>query len=99
MGALNTEIEDSTTDILIESAYFEPTIIRKGAKSLDISTEASKRFERDTDINGVIPALEQLSALIIEVAGGEILNGYIDKYDNQKLIKKEQWLALLKNSQ
>ena len=80
MGALNTEIEDSTTDILIESAYFEPTIIRKGAKSLDISTEASKRFERDTDINGVIPALEQLSALIIEVAGGEILNGYIDSF-------------------
>ncbi|MBC8311398.1 MAG: phenylalanine--tRNA ligase subunit beta [Candidatus Marinimicrobia bacterium] len=84
MGGANSEIDDSTTDILIESAYFKPTVIRKGAKRLDLSTEASKRFERDTDIESVIPALNQLSALIQEVAGGDVLSGVIDRYPTKK---------------
>ena len=87
MGGQNSEIDDSTVDILIESAYFKPTVIRRGAKRLDLSTEASKRFERDTDMNAVIPALEQLSALIQEVAGGDILNGLIDVYPQEKKIQ------------
>lgn len=84
MGGANSEIDNTTTDILIESAYFKPTVIRKGAKHLDLSTEASKRFERDTDIEAVIPALEQLSALIQAVAGGDILGGIIDNYPTKK---------------
>jgi len=48
MGDLKSGISEKTTSILIESAYFTPTIIRKGAKLLDLSTEASKRFERDS---------------------------------------------------
>ena len=84
MGGANSEITSDTTDILIESAYFSPTVVRKGAKSLDLSTEASRRFERDTDINGLIPALNQLSALIIEIAGGEIVEGFIDEYPLKK---------------
>jgi len=87
MGGQNSEIDDSTTDILIESAYFNPTVIRKGAKRLNLSTEASKRFERDTDIEALIPALEQLSVLIQEVAGGDILNGIIDIYPQEKYIQ------------
>jgi phenylalanyl-tRNA synthetase beta chain len=88
MGGANSQISDSTTDILIESAYFKPTVIRKGAKRLDLSTEASKRFERDADIEAVIPTLEQLSELIQEVAGGDILTGFIDQYPTKKEVAK-----------
>ncbi len=84
MGGKNSEIDDSTTTILIESAYFKPTVIRKGAKSLDLSTDASKRFERDTDMEAVIPALNQLASLIVDVAGGEIIEGIIDEYPEKK---------------
>ena len=84
MGDLDSGISGDTTDILIESAYFDPTVIRKGAKHFDLSTEASKRFERDTDIEGLIPALNQLAALIQEVAGGEIADGIIDVYPDKK---------------
>jgi len=80
IGGLNSEIIESTSNILLESAYFNPTVIRKGAKALDLSTEASRRFERDTDIDGVIPAINQLAQLICDVGGGSILQGVVDEY-------------------
>ncbi|SUZ50599.1 uncharacterized protein METZ01_LOCUS3453, partial [marine metagenome] len=85
MGGANSEITDRTTNILIESAYFSPTVVRKGAKVLDLSTEASKRFERDTDMDGIIPAINQLATLIVEVAGGEICKGVVDEYPAEKI--------------
>ncbi len=84
MGGKNSEIDNSTTTILIESAYFKPTVIRKGAKKIDLSTDASKRFERDTDMEAIIPALNQLASLIVDVAGGEIVGGIIDEYPQKK---------------
>ena len=72
MGGLNTSVTDSTTNILIECAYFEPTVIRKGSKYLDLSTDASKRFERDIDVDSTISSLNQLTSLIQSVAGGQI---------------------------
>ena len=84
MGGINSEIKDETINILIESAYFSPTVVRKGAKVLDMSTEASKRFERDTDIGGIIPSINQLAALIVKVAGGEICKGLVDEYASEK---------------
>jgi len=84
MGGVNSEITEKTTDIILESAYFDPTVIRKGAKVLDLSTEASRRFERGTDIEGVIPAIDQLAQLIQEVAGGEISKGVVDEYPREK---------------
>ena len=93
MGGVNSEITDDTTDILLESAYFNPAVIRKGAKVLDLSTEASRRFERDTDIEGVIPAIDQLAALIQEVAGGEILKGVADEYPGKKAQRSIQFSA------
>ncbi len=80
MGGLKSGISDHTQNILIESAYFDPAVVRKGAKSLDIATEASHRFERSTDIENVISSLDQLAALIAEVAGGEVLQGIVDNY-------------------
>lgn len=80
MGGENSEVTAQTTDILIESAYFNPVTIRRGSKMLGLSSEASKRFERGADPNGVINALERLSGLIQNLAGGEVSSGILDIY-------------------
>jgi phenylalanyl-tRNA synthetase beta chain len=80
MGGLDTEIQPSTKNILLESAYFEPRCIRRTAKKLGLSSEASTRFERGVDIEGVIKAADRASLLIRELAGGEIVPGWIDEY-------------------
>ncbi|MFB0517257.1 MAG: phenylalanine--tRNA ligase subunit beta [Candidatus Neomarinimicrobiota bacterium] len=80
MGGLESEVTEATTNVLIESAYFAPSVIRRGSKSLDLSSEASKRFERDTDIEGLITALDRVAALIVELAGGTVAKGRLDVY-------------------
>jgi phenylalanyl-tRNA synthetase beta chain len=80
MGGLNTEIKGSTKNILLESACFEPRCIRRTAKKLGLSSEASMRFERGVDIEGAIKAADRAAALIQEFAGGEIVPGWIDAY-------------------
>ncbi len=84
MGGMNSEIDADTKNLLLESAYFNPTIIRKGAKSLDLSTEASRRFERGTDIDEVLPSINQLTSLILELAGGTVSKNVIDIYPHKK---------------
>ena len=56
MGGLNSAVSEKTKTILIESAYFDPPTIRKSAKALGMSTDASKRFERGADVNGAAEA-------------------------------------------
>ena len=80
MGGENSEIQDSTVDVVLESAYWNPSSIRRTAKALGISTDASQRFERGADPNGVMYALERAAALVAELAGGTILKGSIDVY-------------------
>lgn len=80
MGGKESEINDSTINILLESAYFEPACIRKTSKTLGLSTESSYRFERGADIEGVTKALDKAAQMIKELAGGDIANGIIDKY-------------------
>lgn len=80
MGGLNSEIYAGTRDILLESAYFDPVTIRRGSKLLGLSTEASYRFERGVDINGVETALKRAVSLISRLAGGNVARGFIDKY-------------------
>lgn len=80
MGGENSEIRDTTRDVLIESAYFHPSSIRRTAKLLGLSTDASYRFERGTDIDICPYAAERAAQLIIEVAGGEIVDGILDVY-------------------
>jgi len=80
MGLANSEITDSTRDILIESAYFQPATIRKGSKTLGLQTEASYRFERGADPDGVIFALNRVSQLIQDLADGKVFAGYVDAY-------------------
>jgi len=80
MGGLNSEVSDETVDVLLESAYFFPPNIRATAKALGLSTEASYRFERGADIEGLVTALERAARLIVETAGGTVLKGIIDNY-------------------
>ena len=84
IGLQNSCVDNDTTEILIESAYFDPVTIRRGAKELDISTDASKRFERDTDINNVVKSMDMLCSLIEDVSGGKILSGLCDIYPSKK---------------
>ena len=78
MGGRESEINDATTDVLLEGAYFSPSNIRKTSKKLGLASESSYRFERGADINGVIWASNRAAALIQQLAGGQIARGVID---------------------
>ena len=78
MGGLNTEINDRTEDVLIESAYFNPTNIRRTSKALGLRSESSYRFERGADVGICDWASRRAAQLICELAGGELLAHYED---------------------
>jgi phenylalanyl-tRNA synthetase beta chain len=80
MGGQNTEINDSTQDVLIESAYFSPTNIRRTSKALALRSESSYRFERGADIGITDWASQRAAQLILETAGGQIAEGVVDAY-------------------
>lgn len=80
MGGTGSEISDATVDILLESAYFKPSIVRKTAKRFAMHTESSHRFERGIDPNGVLEASDRAVQLILEVAGGSASSKPIDIY-------------------
>lgn len=86
MGGGNSEVSDATTDILLESACFNPVSIRRTAKRLNLSTDSSYRFERGVDPQGTVRALERAVQLIVELAGGEIVAGGIDLQDGMQEI-------------
>lgn len=72
MGSLDAEVEDATTDIVLEAAYFNPSSVRATARQLTLSTDSSYRFERGVDPQGVEYAALRAIDLILEVAGGTI---------------------------
>ncbi len=80
MGGENSEVTEQTKDVLIESAYFDASSIRKTAKQLGLQTDASYRFERGTNPDITIWAAERAASLMAELADGEILKGTIDVY-------------------
>ena len=82
MGGLDSAVSDTTTTVLVESAYFNPVAIRKSAKSLAMSTDASKRFERGADPDGCLPSFWRVISMLKEFAGGELISGLIDQYPN-----------------
>ncbi len=82
MGGAETEISDATSDVLIESAYFNPVSVRNTARKLGLHTEASHRFERGADYGGVLQAQERCAALICEIAGGTATEDILDVYPN-----------------
>jgi phenylalanyl-tRNA synthetase beta chain len=80
MGGLDSEVTGATTQVLLESAYFNPRTIRRTAKRLGLSTEASYRFERGVDPDGVIHALERATQLMGEVGQGRVAAQRLDEY-------------------
>ncbi len=71
-GGLDSGVSESTTGIFLESAYFDPVSIRKTAKRHGLSTDASFRFERGIDVNGVLDYLFYAADLIVRIAGGQV---------------------------
>ena len=90
MGGYDSEITETTCDVLLESAYFNPLSIRATAKALGISTEASYRFERGADPGAVLAALDRAAQLIAELTGGTICDGIVDVYPGQQPLTEIQ---------
>lgn len=86
MGGLNSEVKDDTTVIFLESAYFNPSAIRRSARRLGMPTDAAFRFERGIDPEGVLRSLDRAAQLIAELAGAQVCKNYLDEYPRK--IKK-----------
>jgi len=80
MGGLNSEVKEDTQVIFLESAYFNPSSIRRSARRLAMPTDAAFRFERGIDPEGVIRALNRAAQLISLYSGGAVCKNYIDAY-------------------
>ena len=80
MGGQNTEINEKTADVLIESAYFKPQNIRATSKQLELRTEASYRYERGADIGICDWASQRAAQLILQTADGQPAAGVVDVY-------------------
>lgn len=80
MGGLETEVTGGTTDVLLESAHFSPTSVRRTARRIQISTAASYRFERSVDPSGVVYAADRAAQLMAELAGGQVSETLVDAY-------------------
>ncbi len=72
MGGLDSGVTDSTTDIILESAYFTTSEIRRSSRRIHLTSDSSYRFERGVDPQNVLPGSALAAALILEIAGGEI---------------------------
>jgi phenylalanyl-tRNA synthetase beta chain len=80
MGGADSEIDDTTTDILIESAHFDALTVRRTARRLGMHTEASHRFERGSDPEMAGVACDAAAALTAKLTGGQVCSGRIDAY-------------------
>jgi phenylalanyl-tRNA synthetase beta chain len=80
MGGLKSEVSDNTSNVLLESAYFDPIVIRRGSKALGLSSESSRRFERGADPNMAPFANNRACKLIAKLCGGKVLRGMVDAY-------------------
>ena len=89
MGGLNSEVKEDTKTILLESAYFTPSSIRKSVKSLGMTTDAAFRFGRGIDPEGVTRALDRAAQVMSEISGGRVCKGYIDQYPQKVASAKD----------
>lgn len=79
-GGADSGVSDKTTSIFIESAYFDPSHVRRSSKNHSLKTDASFRFERGTDPDITVTALTRAANLIFELAGGSLSMGVLDIY-------------------
>ncbi len=80
IGGKDSEVDEHTTEILLEVAYFTPENIRKTSKELGISSDSSYRFERGIDRDKTLTVLDRASALIQSISGCDIIGEYVDVY-------------------
>ncbi len=80
MGGADTEVSGTTRTVLLEAAYFNPASIRRTARALGLATEASYRFERGADIDGIPAVQARAAAMIAELGGGRVARGLLDVY-------------------
>jgi phenylalanyl-tRNA synthetase beta chain len=78
MGGADAEVDDATTDLFLEAAYFEPSTVRKTGRRLGLSTESRYRFERGVDPTGAAAALALLRDTILELAGGQVVGPVLE---------------------
>jgi len=84
MGGGDSEISQGTSRVLVESAWFEPTGVRRTARRHGLHTEASHRFERGVDAAAVSAALDRCAALIADLAGGTVRRGMADAHPHRR---------------
>ncbi|WP_067139363.1 phenylalanine--tRNA ligase subunit beta [Oceanivirga salmonicida] len=80
MGSKKHSVTNETTNILLEVAHFDSQSVRKTSRKFAIISESSYRFERSVDIENQINVINRLANVIVEVAGGKVLNGIVYKY-------------------
>jgi phenylalanyl-tRNA synthetase beta chain len=88
MGGIESGINEYTTSIFLESACFEPSVVRKAARQHGLFTDASFRFERGTDPDATVDALRRAVDIILEVEGGRVVDHLYDIYPNPLDLKK-----------
>lgn len=79
MGAANSEVGEATGSVLLECAWFDPVVVRRGARKLGLRTEASHRFERGIDPGAMEDVAARACALMAELAGGKVAPGLVDE--------------------
>ena len=84
MGGANSEIKDTTTTVVFESANFLGSSVRLAAKAQGMRTESSSRFEKGLDPENTMPALDRACELVNLLGAGEVVGGVIDVYKNKK---------------
>ncbi len=77
MGSLDAEVDETTVDLVLESAYFDPVSIRHTSKNLNLSTDSAYRFVRDVNPKGVVDAARRAIKMILDIAGGELVSSGI----------------------
>ena len=80
MGGADSEVDENSVDILIESAHFDPLSIRRASRLLKLRTEASYRFERVVDIDGVSRAVDRACELLASMGQAQVIPGIVDVY-------------------
>ena len=98
-GGLESGVTESTTNVFLESAYFDPTAIRKTSFRHGLRTDAATRFEKGIDISNTVAVLKRAAQLIKEIAGGEIASDFVDVYPDPlpkaEVLLKNQYLKKL----
>jgi phenylalanyl-tRNA synthetase beta chain len=84
IGGLATEVSESTKDVFLESAYFEPTLVRRASKRHDLHTESAKRFERGADPGMALRASDRCAKILEDISGGQVIKGRAEASSRQQ---------------